>query len=79
MQHLVVGDDRRPSLIIKILISVNANIATQWSGTGVIGGLLSFVVINGINAGLDQFLEAVGYVPKLIHRASSVRPSSHLT
>ena len=39
---------------------------------GVIGGLLSFVVINGINAALDQLLEAVGYVPKLIHRASSV-------
>ena len=39
-------------------------------GAGVIGGLLSFVVINGINAVLDQALEAVGYVPKLIHRAS---------
>ena len=42
-------------------------------GAGVIGGLLSFVVINGINAMLDQLLEAIGYVPKLIHRASSVR------
>ena len=39
---------------------------------GVIGGLLSFVVINGLNAALDQLLEAIGYVPKLIHRTSSV-------
>ena len=31
------------------------------------------MVINGINAVLDQMLEAAGYVPKLIHRASSVR------
>ena len=30
------------------------------------------MVINGINAVLDQALEALGYVPKLIHRASSV-------
>jgi len=31
------------------------------------------VVINGINAAIDQALEALGYVPKLIHRAASVR------
>jgi hypothetical protein len=41
--------------------------------------LLSFVVINGINAALDQLLEAIGYVPKLIHRASSVCTVSTLT
>ena len=69
-----MAEDTGLSDVAKRCLSVSAHGDTGMClAAGVIGGLLSFVVINGINAAIDQALEALGYVPKLIHRAASVR------